>query len=71
MSQPPGEYVLKLTVTDRASGRTGTLIRKATLLPAGFGLVGDHDLAIPFAEGSRRISLPCVQSVSIGALRHG
>ncbi|MBV8432416.1 MAG: hypothetical protein JO244_14720, partial [Solirubrobacterales bacterium] len=55
LSQPPGEYVLKLTVTDRASGKTGTLTRKATLLPAGFGLVrlalsSDPDGQFPVAS---------------------
>ncbi len=37
--QPPGEYTLQTTVTDRASGRKGTLKRTFAVLPAGFGIV--------------------------------
>jgi hypothetical protein len=37
--QPPGDYTLKVTVTDRATGKSQTLAQTATLLPPGFGLV--------------------------------
>ncbi len=36
---PAGEYTLKVTVTDRASGKKGTLSRTSEVLPRGFGLV--------------------------------
>jgi hypothetical protein len=39
LSQPAGEHTLKVTVLDRATGRKGTLTRKFTVLPKGFGLV--------------------------------
>lgn len=39
LNQPPGEYTLRLTVTDRATGRTGSLTRTNTLRPPDFGLV--------------------------------
>src|SRR5262249_5624907 len=37
--QPPGEYTLKVTVADRASGKKASLNRTVELLPRGFGLV--------------------------------
>ena len=39
LDQPPGDYTLRVTVTDRATGRTGALTRTVTVLPRGFGLV--------------------------------
>jgi len=36
---PEGEYTVKVTVTDDASGKSKTLERKFTVLPKGFGLV--------------------------------
>jgi hypothetical protein len=39
LSQPPGEHTVKVTILDRATGRKGTLTRKVTVLPKGFGLV--------------------------------
>ena len=39
LSQGPGEHTLKVTILDRATGRKGTLTRKFTVLPKGFGLV--------------------------------
>jgi hypothetical protein len=35
----PGEYTLKVTVTDRSTKKTQTLSRKIQVLPKGFGLV--------------------------------
>jgi hypothetical protein len=35
----PGEYTLKVTVTDRKSKKNATLTRKFEVLPKGFGLV--------------------------------
>ena len=72
LSQPPGEYTLKVTVLDRATGRKGALTRKATVLPKGFGLVR---LALTAdAEGS--IPLPALGSggtafVHFGAVGFG
>jgi hypothetical protein len=39
LQSPPGEYTLKVTVTDRASGKKASLTHTAELLPRGFGLV--------------------------------
>jgi hypothetical protein len=39
LDQSPGDYTFKVTVTDRASKRSGTLSRNFTVLPATFGLV--------------------------------
>lgn len=39
LDQPPDEYTLKVTVTDRLAKTSATLVRKAEVLPAGFGLV--------------------------------
>jgi hypothetical protein len=39
LSQPAGDHNLKVTILDRATGRKGTLTRKFTVLPKGFGLV--------------------------------
>jgi len=39
LEQAPGEYVVKVTVTDRASKKSGTLEQKLEVLPKGFGLV--------------------------------
>ncbi len=56
LRQPPGEYTLKVNVLDRATGRKGTLTRKATLLPKGFGLVR---LALT-ADADGNIPLPAL-----------
>lgn len=40
LDQPPGDYVLKVTVTDRSRGESKTLQQAFTVLPKGFGLVG-------------------------------
>jgi hypothetical protein len=40
LGQAPGEYTLKVTVTDKASGQSQSLAQKFTVLPAAFGLVG-------------------------------
>jgi hypothetical protein len=37
--QPPGDYTLKVTVTDRAAGASREISRTYQLLPKGFGLV--------------------------------
>ena len=42
LDQPPGQYTVKLTATDRASRATGTLTRTYEVLPKGFGLVRLH-----------------------------
>jgi hypothetical protein len=39
LNQGAGEHTLKVTILDRATGRKGTLTRKFTVLPKGFGLV--------------------------------
>src|SRR5262249_10085464 len=39
LDQPPGEYTAKVTVTDRANGRSQELKRQFEVLPKGFGLV--------------------------------
>jgi hypothetical protein len=39
LDQPPGEYAARVTVTDRAGKRTGSLSRNFQVLPAGFGIV--------------------------------
>lgn len=39
LDQPPGEYTLTLTVTDRTSKASQKLTRKFEVLPKGFGLV--------------------------------
>jgi hypothetical protein len=45
VTAPPGDYTVKLTVTDRAAKTSTTLERKATVLPAGFGLIHVHTSA--------------------------
>jgi hypothetical protein len=72
LRQPPGEYTLKVSVLDRATGRKGTLTRKATLLPKGFGLVR---LALT-ADAEGNIPLPALGSggtafVQFGAVGFG
>jgi hypothetical protein len=39
LDQPPGEYTLTVTVTDRASKQTKSLTQKLQVLPADFGIV--------------------------------
>ena len=39
LDQPPGDYTVKVSVTDRAGKRTGSLSHDFQVLPAGFGLV--------------------------------
>ena len=39
LDQPPGNYTLKVTVTDRASDKSASLTRSFTVLPRSFGLV--------------------------------
>jgi hypothetical protein len=39
LDEPPGEYKVKITVTDRATRATGTLTRSYTVLKPRFGLV--------------------------------
>lgn len=39
LDQPPGEYTIKVVVTDRASKRSAILTRTFQLLPKGFGMV--------------------------------
>ncbi len=41
----PGEYVMRLTVTDRAANTSKILERKASVLPAEFGLIHVHTSA--------------------------
>lgn len=55
LDQPPGEYTVKATVTDRASKRTGSLSRSFQVLPAGFGIVRLTTTADP--EGQAPTSL--------------
>jgi hypothetical protein len=59
MDQPPGDYTVKLTVTDRVAKASKTLTKTYQLLPKGFGLVrlsttqdpgGQYPLPFP-AEG--------------------
>jgi hypothetical protein len=42
LDSKPGEYTLRLTVTDRTANQSQTLERKATVLPADFGLIHLH-----------------------------
>jgi len=47
LDQPPGDYTVRVTVTDRLRKKPQTLSRPFTVLPRGFGLVrltttGDH-----------------------------
>jgi hypothetical protein len=72
LRQPPGEYTLKVSILDRATGRKGTLTRKATLLPKGFGMVR---LALT-ADAEGNIPLPVFASggtafVHFGAVGFG
>jgi hypothetical protein len=39
LDMPPGEYTVKITVTDLANKKTGTLSRKFEVLPKRFGVV--------------------------------
>jgi hypothetical protein len=39
LDQPPGEYTVTVTVTDRASKQTKSLTQKLQVLPADFGIV--------------------------------
>jgi hypothetical protein len=39
LEQPAGEYTLKVTVTDRAAGKTQSLTKTFEVLPKGFALV--------------------------------
>ncbi len=39
LEQAPGQYTLKVTVTDRATKKTASLEQKAEVLPKAFGLV--------------------------------
>lgn len=39
MDQPPGDYSVKVTVTDRASKKSQTLTHKFGVRPAGFGVI--------------------------------
>ena len=39
VNQPPGDYELKVTVSDRVSKGTASLVRKVHVAPPGFGLV--------------------------------
>ena len=52
LSQPPGDYTLKLTVTDKTSGKSQSLSHMGTILPKEFGLVrvttsADENGAVP------------------------
>jgi hypothetical protein len=52
LEHPAGDYTLKVSVTDRASGRTQALTRDFTVLPRDFGLVrltttSDQDGLLP------------------------
>jgi len=67
LSQPPGEYTLKVTVLDRATGRKGALTRKATVLPKAFGLVR---LALT-ADAEGGIPLPALGSGGIAFVHFG
>ncbi len=39
LAAPPGDYGVKVTVTDRAGKKSQTLTQKARVLPKGFGIV--------------------------------
>lgn len=39
LDQPPGDYTVKVTVSDRAGKQTGSFQRKLQVLPADFGIV--------------------------------
>jgi hypothetical protein len=50
--QPPGDYTLKVTVTDRSTKKTQTLTQPFTVQPRGFGIVllttsADQDAQVP------------------------
>lgn len=52
LDTPPGEYGVKVTVTDRASKKTGSMSRTFQVLPAGFGVTRlttthDSDARVP------------------------
>jgi hypothetical protein len=52
LQQPPGEYTVKVTVTDRANRKSQTLTQKFTVLKADFGVVrgtmtGDAEALVP------------------------
>jgi hypothetical protein len=52
LDQPPGDYTVKVTVTDRGSKASKTLTSKFQVLPKGFGLVrlaltGDPEGFVP------------------------
>ncbi len=55
LDQPPGNYTVRVAVTDRATRALGTLTRTYEVLPKGFGLVrlnttydADGKIAAPF-----------------------
>src|SRR5207249_10702745 len=52
LDQPAGEYKLRVTVKDRASGKNASLTQEFQVLPKGFGLVrltstSDHEARVP------------------------
>jgi len=67
LSQPPGEYTLKVTVLDRATGRKAALTRKFTVLPKGFGLVR---LALT-ADAEGNVPLPALGSGGTAFVQFG
>lgn len=56
LESKPGEYHLKLTVTDEATKKTATLTRTAQVLPKGFGIVRLTTASDP--EGRYPVSVP-------------
>ncbi len=40
LSQPPGEYTVKVTITDLSTSAAAKLVRKFEVLPKRFGLIG-------------------------------
>jgi hypothetical protein len=69
LDQPPGDYTLRVTVTDRATGRTGALTRQLAVLPRGFGLVrlaltsdpdAQYPAPVPGAGQSLRVNVGIV-----------
>ena len=50
LDQPPGEYTVKVTVTDRAAKKSASFERKFEVLPLSFGLVGLNATSDPKGE---------------------
>jgi hypothetical protein len=74
-AQPPGEYTVKVMVTDRTSGATGEFSRSYTLLPKGFGIVrvtttrdAEGQLPVPVLQVGKSV---WINFSAVGQARNG